>query len=215
MPHFMRPREKMREKGPNSLTDQELIALILRSGSTQKSVLEIAEDISSKYVLTDLQNISRQEKLHVKGLGESGIAALLAAIELGKRVNKYDMMPAINTPEDVIKTVSFIRDKKREYFVGLYLNARKQLITTQVISIGTLDMSIAHPREVFDPAIKNSASVIIIAHNHPSGDPDPSNADILLTRRLVEAGSILDIQIQDHIILAKHRYLSLAQSDLL
>jgi len=215
MPLFMRPREKILEKGPGALTDQELIALILRAGSSQRNVMEIAEDVHSKYSLADLQNIASRGKLEIKGMGESGTAALLAAIELGKRAHNFDMMPGIHTPEDVIKVVSFIRDKKREYFVGLYLNARRQLITTHVISIGTLDMSVAHPREVFDPAIKNNAAAIIIAHNHPSGDPEPSNADILLTRRLVEAGSILDIQIQDHIVLAKHRYVSFVQSDLL
>jgi DNA repair protein RadC len=127
----------------------------------------------------------------------------------------YDMMPSINTPEDVIKAVSFIKNKKREYFMGLYLNARRQLIMTHIISIGTLDMSIAHPREVFEPAIKHNAASVIIVHNHPSGDPEPSNADIVLTRRLVEAGSMLDIQIQDHIILTDKKYISFSKEDYL
>ena len=120
MPFFMRPREKILEKGPSALTDYELIALVLRSGSSQRNVLEIAEDIYSKYSLGELQNITSAKKINVKGVGESGAAALLAAIELGKRVYKYDMRPGIHTPEDVIKVISFIRDKKREYFVGLY-----------------------------------------------------------------------------------------------
>ena len=215
MPLFMRPREKLVEKGVTALSDTELLALLLRSGSSTKNVFEVAQEIITKHPLPSLQLIKSQEIMKINGVGITGASGIIAGIELGKRVLHHDLSPVIQTPEDVIKTVSFIREKKREYFVGIYLNARRQLLTTSVISIGTLDMSIAHPREVFEPAIKHHASAVIVAHNHPSGDPQPSHADILITRRLADAGNILDIELQDHIIIAAHSYVSFTQEDLL
>jgi DNA repair protein RadC len=215
MPHFMRPREKLHEKGVLSLKDYELLAVILRSGSEQMNVFNLARTLFEHFSLDQLSQASVADLKKIKGIGLTRATSLLAAIEFGRRVMSYDMMPSINTPEDVIKAVSFIKNKKREYFMGLYLNARRQLIMTHIISIGTLDMSIAHPREVFEPAIKHNAASVIIVHNHPSGDPEPSNADIVLTRRLVEAGSMLDIQIQDHIILTDKKYISFSKEDYL
>lgn len=213
MPSFMRPREKLIELGASALKDYELFALLLRAGSGRQDVLTLARTLVKKFPLDKPQDITIDNLTRVKGVGISGAAVLLAAIELSRRTGDDPGMPSINSPEDVVNVISFIRNKKREYFVGLYLNARNQLIVSEVISIGTVDMSIAHPREVFKPAIQHNAASVIIAHNHPSGNVDPSHEDLALTHRLIEVGLMLDIQLQDHIIVTQQTYRSL-QSEL-
>lgn len=209
MPIFMRPREKLMEMGMSALKDYELLAILLRAGSGNQDVLSLARTILKRLPLSKPQDISMENLVCIKGVGISGAAAIVAAMELSRRAARASSMPGINSPEDVVKVISFIRSKKREYFVGLYLNARNQLITSEIISIGTIDMSIAHPREVFKPAIRHNAVSVIIAHNHPSGNVEPSQEDIALTRRLIDVGVILDIQLQDHVIVTHKKYYSL------
>lgn len=214
LPSFKRPQEKLFTKGPESLRDDELVALLFRTGYRKKNAVQLAKDFLKADPLFSVDELIDVDTFYTKGVGKSKRAALIAGIELGKRVAQYNKMPSIKTPEDVVKVVSLFRNKKREHFIALYLNARYQLIDTRVISIGTIDASIAHPREVYEPAIRLNAASLIVAHNHPSGETEPSNADILLTRRLQEAGNILDIKLRDHIILTDQNYISLRQEEL-
>ncbi len=213
----IRPREKLLEKGPQNLHDYELLAILLRTGVTGKSAIDVAKEILKKYPITQFLDVTFEDLKKVKGVDKTKIATLLAAFELTKRaVGKlYTSLPVIDSPQKAVDQLTEIRDKKKEHFVVLYLNARKQLVHKETISIGTIDSALAHPREVFEPAIRYLASSVILAHNHPSGDPIPSEDDIMLTRQLHAAGSILGIDVSDHIIVSFKSYVSLLEKDLL
>lgn len=203
LPKFKRPREKLFEKGPDALKDHELLAILLRTGYQGKSALEVAKRILKTIKFEKLSQLSLGELSKIKGVGKSRAAIIIAGIELSKRMFKVESNVIIKTPEDVVKVVSYLRNKKREYLVALYLNARNQLIKSKTISIGTLNESLVHPREVFAPAIKNHAASVILVHNHPSNSLKPSNQDIKITKNISQAGNILGIEVVDHIILAK------------
>jgi len=151
------------------------------------------------------------------GVGPSKSAQVIAAIELGKRLYKEKVEEEIfiNSSQDVLKEVSHIRENKKENFVVLYLDARNKLIYKETISIGTLNANLVHPREVFEPAVKNLAAQIILAHNHPSGDPEPSEDDLILAKRLVEAGKIMGIEVTDHIVIAKSGFVSFKEKGII
>ena len=151
------------------------------------------------------------------GVGPSKSAQVIAAIELGKRLYKEKVEEEIfiNSSQDVLKEVSHIRENKKENFVVLYLDARNKLIYKETISIGTLNANLVHPREVFEPAVKNLAAQIILVHNHPSGDPKPSEDDLTLTKRLVEAGKIMGIEVTDHIVIAKSGFVSFKEKGII
>lgn len=211
-----RPREKLEMKGSQVLRDEELLAIILRTGYKGKSVLEVAKGILKKYRGEKLASLSFEELRKIKGVGLSRAASLIAAFELSKRIfNKGEQaLPKIEKPEDVIAQVTYLRDKKKEYFVALYLNARNQLIHKETVSIGNLNASLVHPREVFQPAITFSAASIILVHNHPSGDCQPSEDDLELTKKLIQAGEIIGIEILDHLVLSREIFLSFKEAKL-
>ena len=211
IPKFERPREKLIKKGAQALHKKELLAIILRTGIKGKNVLQVAQDILSKYGDKKLINVSYKELRNMRGVGPSKAAQVIAAIELGKRLykEKVEKEIFINSPEDVLKEVSHIRENKKENFVVLYLDARNKLIYKETVSIGTLNTSLVHPREVFEPAVRNLAVQIILAHNHPSGDPKPSKDDLAITKRLTETGKILGIEVIDHIIVTGNDFTSL------
>lgn len=209
-----RPREKLEMKGPQALRDEELLAIILRTGYKGKSVLEVAKEILKKYRGEKLASSSLETLRKIKGVGLSRAASLIAAFELTKRILNNSTLPKIEKPEDVLAQVTYLRDKKKEYFVALYLNARNQLIHKETISIGSLNASLVHPREVFQPAIVLSAASIILVHNHPSGDCQPSEDDLELTKKLIQAGEIIGIEILDHLVLSREIFLSLKQAKL-
>ncbi|MBU4480506.1 DNA repair protein RadC [Patescibacteria group bacterium] len=146
--------------------------------------------------------------LKIKGLGKAKASQILSAIELVKRLQSNETREILS-PEDIWKLCSDIRDSKKEHFVAFYIDTQNNLIERQIISIGTLNASLVHPREIFEPAVKHSSASIIIAHNHPSGNCEPSQEDMEITKRLTEAGKILGIEILDHIIIAKNQFLSL------
>lgn len=210
LPKFARPREKLFEKGPDTLKDYELLAILLRTGYKGKSAIEVAKRILSSFPLDKLQKLAPQEMVKLKGIGRSRASIIAAALELSKRAFQIEKDITFSTPEDVFKVTSFLADKKKEYLVVLYLDVRNRLIKTHTISIGTLDASLIHPREVFAPAIQNRAAQLIIVHNHPSGDVNYGVEDELVTKQLVDAGRILGIPVLDHIIVSKKNYLSLA-----
>lgn len=209
LPKHKRPREKLLEKGANALKDHELLAILLRTGYQGKSAIEVAKRILKTTPFKKLTNLPIEDLAKLKGVGKSRAAIIASSFAIGKRTYQKDNSIIIKTPEDAVKVVSFLKNKKREYLVAIYLNARKQLITTKTISIGTLTTNLVHPRELFRPAIQNNAASVIIAHNHPSGDTQPSFEDKKVTQKLIKAGKILGIILDDHIIITKNNHTSL------
>lgn len=213
LPKHLRPREKLLEKGPQSLKDSELLAILFRTGRKGKNAVELADQVLKIYPLYSLSKVNYEELMKLKGIDMSKICSLLAALEIVHRVykGKNNIVPSITTPAEASNQVSFIKNKKKEYFVALYLNARNQLIHTETISIGSLVSSIVHPREVFEPAVRHSAAFVLVAHNHPSGETSPSDQDIHITTQLIEAGKILNIDLIDHLIVTEKSFLSLKE----
>ena len=205
LPRHARPREKLIEKGAINLKDKELLMIMIGSGQEHASVEEIAGSILKKHPMKKLLSLEYKELSNIKGIGPGKACSLLAAFELTKRALEVEdnNLPTINSAKDAVAHLQELRTLKKEHFVVLYLNARNQLIHKETISIGTINANLVHPREVFKPAIDNLATAIIIAHNHPSGEANPSSADIELTRRLKEAGNLIGIDMIDHLIITK------------
>ena len=220
LPLNERPREKLYRYGVKSLSNSELIAVIIRTGNKGDTAIQLAERIIS---LDDrgigfLSDATLEELTDVKGIGNCKAAQLLAAIELGKRISAYKKEDniRISGPNDITDLLmEEMRYLKKEYFKIAILDTKNQIITIENISIGNLNSSIVHPREVFNRAIKRSANSIILVHNHPSGDPTPSSEDINITNRLIEAGSILGIKVLDHIIIGDNKYISFKERNII
>ena len=220
LPLNERPREKLYRYGVKSLSNSELIAVIIRTGNKGDTAIQLAERIIS---LDDrgigfLSDATIEELTDVKGIGNCKAAQLLAAIELGKRISAYKKEDniRISCPNDIADLLmEEMRYLKKEYFKIAILDTKNQIITIENISIGNLNSSIVHPREVFNMAIKRSANSIILVHNHPSGDPTPSSEDINITNRLIEAGSILGIKVLDHIIIGDNKYISFKERNII
>lgn len=211
LPSEDRPRERLIEHGPDALKNAELLAIILNTGYKDEGVLELASRILSEYGSKGIASERNVRRL----MGELGIpqvkaSQIVACFELGRRFFKEDTgrMPVIRGAEDVHEYLKDMRNLKKEVFRGLYLNTRNKLIHDEVISIGTLDANLVHPREVFGPAIEFAAAAIIVAHNHPSGDPTPSAEDRAVTERLTQAGKLLGIEVLDHVIVGKEGFAS-------
>ena len=213
-----RPREKLASMGPEFLKDNELLAILLRVGTGGKNALEVAEEILSRFSKKRLLGLTFEQLKQIKGIGPAKACQILAAFELSKRVLKVDqsnVQLSIHTPKDIIAQVSYLKNLKKEHFVALYLNSRNELIHKETVSVGTLNASMVHPREVFGPAIAHYSSQIAFAHNHPSGDPEPSEDDLKITKQLVKAGTLLGIEVIDHIVIGRDRFVSFKDKDLL
>jgi DNA repair protein RadC len=210
LPRHERPREKLIEKGPANLKDKELLAILLGTGRAGKSVLEIAQEILAKHPMKNLLILDYKKLAEIKGIGPSKACSLLAAFELTKRALEVEdnNLPAINSAREAVAQLQELRTAKKEHFIVLYLNARNQLIHKETISVGTLNASLVHPREVFKPAIDHLAAGIIIAHNHPSGELVASEEDIKVTKRLAGAGELLGVEILDHLIITTTGFIS-------
>lgn len=217
LPKSDRPREKLLAKGVENLKDSELLAIILRTGTKGKNVIEIASHILSKYSKKRLLQMTYQDLAQINGIDSGKATTLLAAFELAKRALEVNdtNLPVINGAKDAVAQLSDMRELKKEHFVVLYLNAKNQLVHKETISMGTLNANLVHPREVFEPALKYSAAQIIAAHNHPSGDPKPSEDDRDVTKRLTEAGKLMGIDVMDHVIITKNRYFSFKEEKIL
>ncbi|MBU4579942.1 DNA repair protein RadC [Patescibacteria group bacterium] len=217
LPKHERPREKLIEKGVENLRDGELMAILLRTGIKGKNVLKVSEEILSKFPKKKLLSLDFQELSKIKGIGNGKACLLLAAFELTKRALDVEdnNLPMINSAKDAVAQLQELRTAKKEHFAVLYLNARNQLVCKETISIGTLNASLVHPREVFKPAIDCLASSVILAHNHPSGDSEPSEDDLDLTKRMVEAGKILGIEVTDHVIISNLNSFSFKDKNLI
>ena len=217
LPEFERPREKLINKGTKALKKDELLAIILRAGIKGKNALQVAKDILVKYGDKKLLGASYEELRNIHGVGPTKAVQILAAIELGSRLfkEKSEKEVYINSSEDAIKELAHIKENKKENFVVLYLDARNKLIYKETVSIGSLNANLVHPREVFEPAVRYLAAQIVLAHNHPSGDPEPSEDDLEITKRLIESGKILGIEIVDHIIITKTGFTSFKEKNLI
>ncbi|WP_332647160.1 RadC family protein [Lysinibacillus sp. 54212] len=210
-----RPRERLIRQGSHSLSNQELLAILLRTGTKEESVLSLANRILMNFEkLHALKHATIEEIMEIKGIGEAKAVQLLAAIELGKRLAQKEMDSrfTIRSPEDAAHfLMPEMSPLQQEHFVVLFLNVKNQVLHKQTIFIGSLNASIVHPREIFREAVKRSAASIICAHNHPSGVPTPSPEDIEVTTRLHEAGVIIGIDLIDHIIIGDHQFISLKE----
>lgn len=214
-----RPRERMINYGSESLSNAELLAILLRTGSSTESVFNLAQRILAEIgQIQGLHEISINELTKIKGIGPAKAIQIKAAIELGRRIAKASNSEkyTVRSPKDVadylMEDLCYL---KQENFISLLLDTKNNIVAKETISIGTLNSSIIHPREVFKPAIKKSISAIIVVHNHPSGDPTPSREDIEVTKRLKNAGDILGIELLDHIIIGDHKYISLKDKGLI
>ena len=219
LPLGERPRERLLKLGSEALSAQEILALILGRGIKGESVMVTSQRLLSKFGnLKGVANASVEELSEIRGIGLAKAAQIKAAAELSKRletVAEESQKPAIKSPEDVATIVrSQLKGKKREHFLVLCLDTRNRLINYKPVSMGSLDTSVVHPREVFKEAISSSAASVIFVHNHPSGDPEPSKEDIELTKRLAKAGEIVGIDVLDHIIVCDRSYLSLKARNL-
>ena len=219
LPISERPRERLQKLGAEALSAQEILAVILGRGVSGESVMVTAQRLLSKFnSLKGLAQASVEELSQVRGIGLAKAAQLKAAFELANRLEGYtgaEDKPVVKTPEDVVNLVgSRLKGKKKEYFLAILLDMRNQLIKIAEISVGSLEASIVHPREVFKEAISASAASVIFAHNHPSGVPEASEDDINLTKRLAKAGEIVGIEVLDHIIIGDKNFLSLKREGL-
>ena len=210
-----RPRERLIRQGAESLSNQELIAILLGSGTKQESVLHLANRVLTFFEqIHELKNATIEEMMSVKGIGKVKAVQLLAAVELGRRLSQQQTEEryTIRSPQDAASyLMPDMTSLKQEHFVVLFLNVKNQVLHKQTIFIGSLNASIVHPREIFREAVKRSAASIICAHNHPSGNPSPSSEDIEVTKRLIESGLIMGIELLDHVIIGDHQFISLKE----
>lgn len=216
LPADERPRERMQQHGASALSHAELLAILLRTGTRNESAVRLAERI-----LNDCGGLKRfaernwDELTHIRGIGPAKALQLQASIELGRRVARSRLPDTVRIarPQDAADLLmEELRHLREEHFVCLFLNTKNQVIGRQTLSIGSLNASVVHPREVFRAAIRRSSASILCAHNHPSGDPTPSPEDIALTRRLAEAGELIGIELLDHLVIGDNRYISLKES---
>ncbi len=220
LPIDERPREKLVQYGVDVLSNSELLAILLRSGTKEMSAIEV----SSKLLSLDSEGIcyladsTIEELSQVRGIGVAKACQILAAIELGKRIATKPKQRKINvsSPREVAYLfIEKMRYFKKEFFKVLLLNTKNEIIMIDEVSVGNLNSAIVHPREVFTNAVRKSASSVILVHNHPSGNPNPSSEDVETTKRLVEAGRILGIEVLDHLIIGDGEYFSLRESSMI
>lgn len=219
LPAPERPRERLQQFGAEALSAQEILAIIMGRGVSGESVMVTAQRLLSKFgSLKGIAAASVEQLAQIKGIGVAKACQIKAAFELTSRLGsetESGEKPVVKTPEDVAALIQGrLSDKKKEYFLALLLDTRNQLIRIAEVSIGSLDSSIVHPREVFKEAITASAASVIFVHNHPSGDTRASDDDVNLTKRLVEAGGIIGIDVLDHIIIGDRKHLSLKREGL-
>jgi len=215
IPKIDRPREKLIQYGPEKLSNSELLALLLRSGNKDVNAIELAGKILKKFGAKELPNLNFKDLKKIPGLGPAKACEIIACFELGKRLLKDKKAQIFLTPKEIWEELKDLKNHKKEHFVIFYLDSRNQEIKRETISIGSLNANLVHPREVFEPAVRNLAAQIILAHNHPSGDPEPSEDDLEITKRLVESGKILGIEVIDHIIVAKNDFFSFKERKLI
>lgn len=209
-----RPRELLFEHGPEYLSDQQLIAVILGSGSKGHDVMSLSKKVLDKYQNNPIDYVKPEEFFEIEGMGYAKAALLSASFEFARRrIDKSTTK--INSPADAVPLLFNYASSKKEHFLTISLNGAHQVLSIRVVSIGTINRTLVHPREVFSEVIAESAAAIICAHNHPSGNTTPSKDDIELTERIKESGQILGIDVLDHIIISSCNYFSFKENELL
>lgn len=209
VPSVDRPREKLEKYGVNKLNDNELMAILIRTGIKGKNVVELSKQILKQITKVGIEDLAINDLVRIKGLGKIKAGQILASIELGRRLLKDKKSKLVLSPQDVWHEMKDLRDSKKEHFVIFYLDTQNQITKREIISIGTLNESLIHPREVFEPAIRHTAAQVVVAHNHPSGNLEPSPDDIAVTKRLTEAGNLLGIEVLDHVIVTAGEFKSI------
>ena len=212
-----RPRERFLRSGAASLSPAELLAIILRTGSKNLNIVDTCNELIARYGLEKLVDITLGELEEVKGIGEAKAMQIVAIFELNKRIHfTRNLNKKIQAARDIFDYMTGrIPDETKEHLFVLHLNTKNQIIKTELVSVGTLNASLIHPREVFKAAIKESSHAIILVHNHPSGDVEPSNADKQVTNLLKQASNVIQIDLLDHIIIGKTGWFSFRESGLL
>ena len=213
-----RPMEKLLQYGVNSLSNSELLAILIGSGTKNKNAIYLAEEIL-KYKIRDkdLLYTSMEQLMEIDGIGLSKASRIISGLELGNRLAKIDKSQniSLSSPYTVAEFLyEYFRDSYKEEFCVLFLDTKNKVIGTQTVSIGTINQSLVHPREVFRYAIMKNSNSILLSHNHPSGDPTPSKEDILITERLIKAGEYIGIKVLDHLVIGDRRYISLRAENL-
>ncbi len=215
LPNVDRPREKLIKYGPEKLKNEELLAIVLGKGIKGKNAIELSKIILRKFPQEKIVSLSLVDLKNFAGIGLAKSCQIIACLELGKRLVNGKKSTVVLSPKEIWEEMKEVRNSKKEYCYIFFLDVRNQVIKKELISVGNLNSSLIHPREVFEPAVRYSTAQIIISHNHPSGESDPSEEDLILTRRLVEAGKIMGIEIIDHVIVAEKNYLSLKERGLM
>ena len=213
MPEHSRPREKLRERGAPALTDEELVAAILGRGIEGVDIVTMSRNVA-RLIRKHKENLSVEHLTSVPGMGLAKAAQILSAFELARRYLLKDTIK-IKSAKDILPMVADITNKQQEYFVCISLNGANEVIEKRIVTIGLVNSSQIHPREVFADVIADRAAAVIFAHNHPSGDPKPSDVDAKTHKQLTEAGKILGLQILDHIIVTKKGYFSFQEEGLI
>jgi len=207
-----RPRERLKVKGVDNLSDAEILAVILQNGSHGENVIDLSNRLISTFGLEKLNSLSLNELMKIKGIKLAKASKLIAAFELSKRINSGKICEkVVKNPSDIAKHyMEKLKDLKKEYFIAVFLDSKNKIIKDDVISIGTLNSSLVHPREVFKEAIKNSANSVILVHNHPSGNVEPSEEDYRVNKVLIETGILIGIKVLDHLIVGNEEFVSLS-----
>ncbi len=213
LPAHNRPREKLKERGASALTDEELVAAILGRGIKGHDLRTISRSVA-KLILNHRKNLTIEHLTAVRGIGLAKAAQILSAFELARRYLIKDAVK-VTGAQDVIPLLADIADKKQEHFVCISLNGAHEVIEKRIVTIGLVDRSPVHPREVYADVISDRAAAVIFAHNHPSGDLKPSNSDLKIQEQLTEAGKILGIRVLDHLIVTKKGYFSFQEAGLI
>jgi len=208
LPSVDRPREKLIRYGPEKLSHAELLAILLGTGGRGLNAVELSQKILAQVDGLSLPAARVADLKKIPSLGESKACEIVACFELGRRFLQNKKSALLMSPQDVWQELKDIRSHKKEHFVVFFLDARNQEIRREIVSVGTLNANLVHPREVFEPAIAHSAAQIIVAHNHPSGNTEPSEEDRVITTRLADAGRILGIEIVDHIVVSRDGFTS-------
>jgi DNA repair protein RadC len=215
LPSIAKPREKLTKLGAKNLTDQELIAILLRSGTKNQSVIKLANKMLNKYPLNKLQSQPAGNLQAFAGVGPAKTATLLAAFELAKRLQQSNQAVALNTPQKVFYQSFEIKDKQQEHCLVLYVNGSRELLQKNVLAIGSLNQNFLEFRQLLAPALNLPAAGIILVHNHPSGDVQPSQADISVTQQVAKGANLVGVKLIDHVIVASKKYFSFRNAGLL